>query len=218
MFFYFARSLATILSLTRKQEPKQWRKKRMELLLALFSFLAGTVFGVVVSDAFVRMLPSPKVKCELRAMKPLVSNAIGSTVYTLSVRTNEHLEHIYARISFPHYIDDFKIGHPEQAVSATAGELTGKIFAIGKQKGKYVVKADMGPADVQASAAGNTLVVQWSKAYPGAWVFGLIATSDAASMSSDAVMKAEGTYEYVRFNQTVRRKLNIEVFKVVPLE
>lgn len=191
----------------------------MGLLWGFVWFIAGTIFALYVVQAFAAILPGPSLSLTVIGMKPPAgSNPEKCIAYMLTFAGSGKIEHMLVRLWFPNKVEDYKVGLPEEAVTPS-GAVAGLIFALGKTPdGRCEVKADVESGEVQVSAAGNRVTIQCSKLPDTQKILGFVATSDTASLSTNAITKMEGFYEYVKLGQTVRKKLPITFTGIKPLE
>jgi hypothetical protein len=194
-------------------EFKVMRRHLTSPLSGFVVFIAGTLFGLYIVRWFVSLLPGPHIAASVTGLHEGTGNAAGCIFYMFTVTVDDPIEYVYAKVQFPTQIDNFKVGFPLEAETQDHARMQMQAFEGGRNaKGEcsVVQAAISNDADVQASAAGNMIVVHASKLPSKAAIVGMVATSDQhSSLSPAPKIYTEGAYEYMALGQTVRKSLLI---------
>jgi hypothetical protein len=187
----------------------RWRHRATSVL----SFIVGAIFGLFIQQWFVGLLPGPHAGASISGLHATSGNAAGCTVYMFAFNTDDPVEYFYVKLQFPTTIDNYKVGFPSEAETATAGRMSMQAWEVGRDAGGHcvVVQAAVNnEVDVQSSAAGNMIAVHASKLPPRAIIMGMIAVSDSESnVKPSPGIYSEGAYEYLKLGLTVRKPLII---------
>jgi hypothetical protein len=180
---------------------------------AVLSFIVGAIFGLFIQQWFVGLLPGPHAGANLSGLHVTSGNAAGCTAYMFAFNTDDPVEYFYVKLQFPTTINNYKVGFPSEAETATTGRTGMQVWEVGRDAGGHcvVVQAAVNnEVDVQSSAAGNMIAVHASKLPPNAMIMGMIAVSDSESnIKPSPGIYTEGAYEYLKLGQTVRKPLII---------
>jgi hypothetical protein len=178
------------------------------------TFVIGTLFGLYVVSWFVAILPGPKVMATVHGLRGTTPNTTGCVYYTFVISCDQPIEYTYLKLQFPGKINNFRVGLPQEAQTATAGKVAMQVWEAGKDASgacTIVQAAINNSADVQASAAGNMIAIHASKLPLRTNVMGMIATTEGESSVKpiSVGVYTEGAYEYLKLGQTVRKTLSV---------
>jgi hypothetical protein len=181
---------------------------------AIVAFVTGTIFGLYVVSWFVTILPGPKAMATVHGLRGTTANTSGCVYYVFTVSSDEPIEYTYLKLQFPGKINNFKVGLPQEAQTATTGKVAMQVWEAGKDANgacTIVQAAINNSADVQASAAGNMIAIHASKLPSRTNIMGMIATTEDESSVKPIPtdIYTEGAYEYLKLGQTVRKALSV---------
>src|SRR6202046_1140518 len=186
-------------------------KTRKAYLRSAVTFVAGVMFTCVFNQWIVPLLPGPVAGVELKGMRgnqPL--SYAGCTFYMFTLTADDPLESTYIKIAFPQNIRASKVGFPGEWVSGQSDSKSLQFWEAGRNSGcecdviQSAVNLNEG---ISAMTVNNVLTVRTSKLAAKSAVMGMIAveTYDSAMNTTQPIF--DGYYEYAKWGQMPRRKL-----------
>jgi hypothetical protein len=177
-------------------------------------FVLGTIFGLVVGEYFVRLLPPPHIQAEIATV-----TRAGCTIYATTVGSKESLEYVYFMVQMPEAITKHRVLTSPYIFDAE-GEKAGRVdFVIGRNsEGECDIiqpseAGRLGVSDIQSTLTGPAQVVaRGAKMPPKTTIWGVFVTasSDKTTGSAEKVY-AEGFYEYTRLGRTLQEPLKFVI-------
>jgi hypothetical protein len=198
---------------TKKQKQATHWKLSTSLRRALggvLIFFLGALVGPYIWQKFAETLPGPKMESTIQGLRGNLGNAAGCIVYQLILHSEEPIEYVYVKIQFPHIIHDYIVGTPAEAETDDGNRISTQMWVVGKnEQGQCAVKTKMTRSvDIRASALDHMITIQASKLPPKAYIMGVVATSkDQVQIKPPPKLYMEGSYEYIKLGQTVRKPI-----------
>jgi len=198
---------------TRHEKKVQTERDsaRRAYVRSVISFVAGVMFTCVFNQWIVPYLPGPLARVELKGMRgnqPL--SYAGCTFYTFTLTTDEPLESTYMKIAFPQDIRGSKVGFPGEWVLGESDSRSLQFYEAGRNSGgecdviQSAVNLNEG---ISSITTNNVLTVRTSKLAAKTAVTGMIAVESYDSAMNTTQPVFDGYYEYAKWGQMPRRKL-----------
>lgn len=199
-----------------RPKPSQNRDKWSWLThgKGLIGFVAGVVATLFLQQWIVALLPGPKVSADVTGLQVTTGSASGCTSYTLDFNSDQALEYASGKIQFPNRIDDFKFGYTQESIGPNKAARTSMtLVELGRGddgKCKILQGVPINSPGVQASGVGNVFGFSVTKMPDNEHLVGFIVTADRQStINPPPALYSEGTYEYLKLGQPVRKIFGI---------
>lgn len=175
-------------------------------------FVLGIVFSLAFIPWFVTMLPGPKATASVHGLRATTGNGVGCIYYSLDLVIDDPIEFVYMKVQFPSQIENYKVGFPNEAELTDNRRTSMQLYEAGRNAdGRCAVIQSAGDnnPDVQASASGHMIALHASKLPPKTTISTLVATDEKKSSARPIPkMYTEGSYEYIKLGQTVRKPIS----------
>jgi hypothetical protein len=172
-------------------------------------FVLGTIFGLYVVYWFVQALPGPTVFVSVQGGRPTSGESVGCVYYVVFMLTNEPLDYADMKIQLPNRITNYKVGFGLEAIAPD--ETFGmQAWNLGRDRGDEcaVLHALANREEnLQVSEAGDMISMHGSKIRANTPILGIIATVANDSALKPPSKHFEGSYEYTKLGQSVRKSL-----------
>jgi hypothetical protein len=185
-----------------------WGRKH---IAKVFWFFIGAIASLVFIHGFVYVLPGPDVTVNLQGLRVRTGNAAGCIAYNLSIETTADVENVHARLQLENTIQDLKFGFAQAAYDDAAGNTMGmQVFDVRRdEKGLCKEILPIDTTETTSSYQGNAMRVGVSSLPASGVIVGGIVTSSTETSVNPASKHFEGSYEYTKLGQVVRRPLTL---------
>jgi hypothetical protein len=179
--------------------------------IRIFFFVLGVLLSPFILQWFFGFLPGPDVNFLIYGLRQNRGDANICIYYPFQFATDSPIEYVIFKIQISDKINDHTVGLTTNFDLSDPRKLSFAVLQGGKTKdGICEIKGKRleGQGVVQAHAERNTITVVLSKIPPKTIIGGMIASNSGVSGINPAPpFFVEGTYEYTKFGQTIRKPI-----------
>lgn len=175
------------------------------------SFVAVTLGALMVHQMAIAILPGPKIFFTYSTTRQWFQDGDSCLVHLLEARTDNPVEHLTAKLQFLGEIDDYAVDFPNE------------YWVNNKFRGMEVWAVSMDPntkkckiqpshskqSEVRTLRSGNIIRITAVRIPENGRIYGIVAvnTKNSAVRPAPKTINTEGSYQYEKLGQTVRKPL-----------